>query len=520
MAEWIFSSCVLILAIAGLRYLLRGHLSLRLQYALWLIVLLRLLLPLSLGSSPASVSNALPRTVPGVSEIAEPAVKQPSAPSEAGTAQITASSARPEVDAGDILRAIWLAGAGTLLLWFAAVNLSLLMRLRRGRRAFAVQNFPLPVYITSEIETPCLFGLFRPAVYLTPETPLEGPALRHVLEHELAHRRQGDHVWALLRGLCLALHWYNPLVWWAAALSRRDAELACDESALRRLGEGERAAYGRTLLCLSCRGGAGFLRTATTMTGGKRALRERILLLTRRPRTAAAALIFLLLAAAVLAGCTFTGATGPAETPRAAPSEPVGDVASVGAEDWETAWLEFWDGFDLSQKPEHQGFQLIDLEFDGVPELIVWFAGGPANMYSELYRLDGGAAELVGGYSANLVKGETGPGEPWPEATYLLARSREDGGYLWCVSSLTASEQGSSGAWVLFPGGRAVEFAAFEDGPGEEAGRQAAWERFDAAYALVSWDNSGTVLSLFAGDELSREGLAGLLNAWALAEGA
>lgn len=64
MLEWILSSCVLILAVVGLRYLLRGRLSLRLQYAMWLIVLLRLLLPVSLGSSPVSVTNALPQGVP------------------------------------------------------------------------------------------------------------------------------------------------------------------------------------------------------------------------------------------------------------------------------------------------------------------------------------------------------------------------------------------------------------------------------------------------------------------------
>ena len=62
----------------------------------------------------------------------------------------------------------------------------------------SIENFPLKVYITDEAETPCLFGLLRPAVYLTVETPLEGPALRHVLEHERAHRRQGDHILSLI----------------------------------------------------------------------------------------------------------------------------------------------------------------------------------------------------------------------------------------------------------------------------------------------------------------------------------
>ena len=68
-------------------------------------------------------------------------------------------------------------------------------------------------------------------------------AQRHVLAHELTHYRHGDHLWSLLRCVAVTLHWYNPLVWLAAALSRRDAELACDEGTLHRLGEEERTAY-------------------------------------------------------------------------------------------------------------------------------------------------------------------------------------------------------------------------------------------------------------------------------------
>lgn len=132
--------------------------------------------------------------------------------------------------------------------------------------------------------------------------------LTHSVGHELTHFRHGDHVWALLRCLCLVLHWYNPLVWLAAALSRRDAELACDEATIRRLGEAERAAYGRTLIGITCGSRPSLLRTATTMNCGKSGLKERISLIVKRPRTAAWALVILLLAAVFVTGCTFTGA--------------------------------------------------------------------------------------------------------------------------------------------------------------------------------------------------------------------
>ena len=65
MIEWVVSSCILILAVIALRYLLRGRISLRLQYALWLLVLARLLLPVSFGSTDISVMSVVARA-PGV----------------------------------------------------------------------------------------------------------------------------------------------------------------------------------------------------------------------------------------------------------------------------------------------------------------------------------------------------------------------------------------------------------------------------------------------------------------------
>ena len=57
MTEWILSSSVLILVVIGLRTMLKGKISLRLQYALWVLVLLRLLIPFSFGSTNISVAN-------------------------------------------------------------------------------------------------------------------------------------------------------------------------------------------------------------------------------------------------------------------------------------------------------------------------------------------------------------------------------------------------------------------------------------------------------------------------------
>lgn len=337
MTEWIVTSSVLILVIVALRYLLRGRISLRVQYALWAVVLLRLLLPVQLGESALSVLNAVEENqelqitvsrpmfyLGETPDLAMPEVAPDPMRSPEELAQLRqqlelqyyeemAQYATP-VTPATVLRAVWVAGIAVTAAWFLLTNLRFAAALRRSRRLTSHRCGKLAVYVSPLVETPCLFGLFRPNLYVTERALADDTVLRHVLAHEETHYRHGDHIWSVLRGACLALHWYHPLVWLAAALSRRDAELACDEGTLRRLGESERTAYGETLISLTCGRKQGeLLLTATTMTGSKKSLRERITLIARKPKMAVCTLLCALLVVAIAAGCTFTGSREPAE---------------------------------------------------------------------------------------------------------------------------------------------------------------------------------------------------------------
>lgn len=337
MIEWAVTSSALILTVLTVRRLLLGRLSLRLQYGLWALVLARLLLPVNFGETAWSVLNltgpvqygeerargsqAAAQVTPELS-IVEPddalgpqlSMAEPGADFTSELPQIEAAAAAGAGEGGPavgrVLAGLWVAGAVGLGLWLSWVNVGFARRLRRCRRPLEVPDCPLPVYVTGAAQTPCFFGLLCPCVYVTEEVAADETVLRHSLVHELTHFRHGDHVWSALRGLCLALHWYNPLVWLAAALSRRDGELCCDEATVKRLGEGERAAYGRTLLAVTCQGRGNPLLTATSMTGSGKDIKERILLLAKRPKTAAYTMAAVALIAAIAVGCTFTGAEG------------------------------------------------------------------------------------------------------------------------------------------------------------------------------------------------------------------
>lgn len=332
MIEWIVSSSILIAVIIALRCLLKGKLSLRLQYALWGLVLLRLLIPFSIGSSGISVTNAIPDDVPEailsmgipVGIHTAPSNDAPKPPVPAASNTPSAVPAQPGTETvfqnhvADIsikvtdwvflAKAIWLTGVAVVGLWLLVSNLRLARKLKKSRRVLAAEHCRLPVYLSDALDTPCLLGIFHPSIYVTSEAAEDETRLRHILEHEMTHCRHGDHIWSVLRGVCLAIHWYNPLVWWAAVLSRNDSELACDEATIRRIGENERAEYGRTLIRMTCQKRPALLTAATTMTGGKNSIRERITLIARKPKMAVYTLVAVVLIAAVAVGCTFTGA--------------------------------------------------------------------------------------------------------------------------------------------------------------------------------------------------------------------
>ncbi len=339
LADVLISSSVLILALCALRALLRGRISPRVQYALWLLVALRLLLPVSLGESRASVMNLLPQAALEAEalqsanpdfqearlELLLPAGKAAVTDGiESASAALAQESAKTASHAGRILMLVWALGFLAVGGWMLWRNLRLAKTLKESRVRLDAPDVQIPVYLTGKLPSACLFGLLRPAVYLTPiSLEQDGTPNRYVLEHELTHYRRLDHLWGALRLCLLALYWFDPLVWLAACLSREDCELACDEAALKRLGDGARAEYGRTLLAQirAQNSPKVLLSGATTMASGKRSLRLRIGLIAKKPRMKAGMAALLAALVLLLAACTFTGRETAQTEPETPPTQ-------------------------------------------------------------------------------------------------------------------------------------------------------------------------------------------------------
>ena len=279
MLTWIISSSVLLAGFLVLRHILTAAMSRRLQYALWAIVLLRLLLPFSFGETGFSVMNVPPvqMLTAGIDSSFDGITSLASSQQETGPSLSPQPISSPDqITPTRVLFYFWLAGTLGIGAYFAAVNLHFALRLRRSRQAVKCKQARLPVYKTDAIGSPCLFGLFPSAIYVTSEALEDPTVFRHVIAHETTHFLHGDAFWSLLRGICVALHWYNPLVWWAAVLSHRDSETACDEATLQRLGQEERAAYGRTLIRMACQKSVNPFILSAPLADNRQFLRERI----------------------------------------------------------------------------------------------------------------------------------------------------------------------------------------------------------------------------------------------------
>ena len=273
------------------------------SYALWGIVLLRLLVPVSIESpmsfvperteftSMVDVNEALPemRFQTAQNRFDNERQMQTTAPGEPMV--LSHSIVEPQV----YLTMIWMAG-----MLFLSVR-SILAYLGLRERVKVSVSLRKGVYIADDIDTPFVMGIFRPRIYL-PGT-LDSTEQKYIIAHERHHIRRGDHIFKALGFLALTIHWFNPFVWVAFVLAGRDMEMSCDEAVIRKLGEDVRAEYSASLLNLAT-GKRLFAGTPLAFDEGDPTERVRNLAKWRKP--AFWVVIICIIVCTVLAVCLLT----------------------------------------------------------------------------------------------------------------------------------------------------------------------------------------------------------------------
>lgn len=327
MIEAVISSSVLITIIILIRSLFKGKIKSSVRYSLWLIAALRLMLPFELLSSSVSVMNVaediIPQVIAGDSDNISAALLNESEPyipegiAEKGAEMDIQTSGKNDTENISFITAfnsIRIFITAVMLLWFATVNIIYSSALRRNRKEYSYEA-PLHIYTAPDLVSPCIFGLFFPAIYITEKSAEDDESVEFIITHELCHYYHGDLIWTVLRYILLSVYWFDPFVWAAAILSKRDCECACDEAAIRILGETRRFRYGKAIIDLiPLKRSESFGIASTSMASGKNVLKERMRFIASKPVNRISAVISSLTAVILAAGSTFTSAQN-IETP-------------------------------------------------------------------------------------------------------------------------------------------------------------------------------------------------------------
>lgn len=281
-----------VLALLLLRPLLK-KLPKRFVPLFWALAGIRLVLPVSLQSIFSILPSAetippdilyarnpvIDSGIPAVDQTVNPVITQSFAP-------MPGASVNPLQIWLEIGVFLWLAGILAMIVYAAVSYFRLSAKIRTA--VLLREN----IYQSEQIVSPFVFGVFRPRIYLPYH--IGESAANHIIAHEQAHIRRGDHLWKPLAFFLLSVYWFHPLLWAAYICFCRDIELACDEHVIRDLEQSERADYSQALLY--CSTGRHF-RAACPLAFGEIGVKERIkhVLNYRRPA-------FWLAAAAVCAG--------------------------------------------------------------------------------------------------------------------------------------------------------------------------------------------------------------------------
>ena len=218
------------------------------SYGLWLIVLFRLLIPFSFSSIFSMIpmnTNAIPADIiyapkpkihSGITLVDR--VINNSLPTPAVTTSVN------PIQIWILLgQFIWLAGMLILLIYSVLTTLKLSKQLKLS------QHLRGNIYAVNHIETPFVFGLIRPKIYIP--FGLSEIEQSYIIKHEETHIKRFDHIIKFISFIATAIHWFNPLVWASFFLMSKDMELSCDEKVISEMGNEIKKDYSHSLLSLS-----------------------------------------------------------------------------------------------------------------------------------------------------------------------------------------------------------------------------------------------------------------------------
>ncbi|MCI8866833.1 MAG: DUF4825 domain-containing protein [Anaerotignum sp.] len=279
------------------------------RYLLWVVVAVRLVLPIQLSLPEPMEGMRVNLPAPVISaELPETPGKPETIPTEsAGELHLLESQwvggakdmllpfpeEEPEVGfqdfAAERLWLFWIVGALAFAGWqgwkYAAFRRMLKRNSRKVRDTALLDDYyslchdmgleKCPVlYFCGALHSPLCMGLFRQGIYINSEDREPGD-MRLILKHELTHCKRRDLWFKALLLLARTMHFFNPFVHWMARLAERDMEYSCDVSVMQDCSLEERQAYSMAILRTVREGQQNGAVLTTAFSGGKKELKTR-----------------------------------------------------------------------------------------------------------------------------------------------------------------------------------------------------------------------------------------------------
>lgn len=283
--DWLIETSLMASILVGfilcIKILFRNKLTPRWQYMLWIVLMIRLLLPWSPDSSysiysllsyRSSVSEVIPKNMPSTESI----VNIESDRTVESNSKMVTKTSEPEVEVSleqqtpfslyKLAMYVWLVGVFLLAVITFITNRRLYSYIKkqpdimdeqvatvfnRCKQSMKMKKV-VSLRLAGKIASPTVFSFFRPKVLLSKKhmKVLNEQQLQHVFYHELAHIKRNDVAVNWIMYSLILLNWFNPILWYAYFCMREDQEVACDAYALTFIDKEEQIAYGHTIITL------------------------------------------------------------------------------------------------------------------------------------------------------------------------------------------------------------------------------------------------------------------------------
>lgn len=296
-----FSGSLLILILFLGKLFLKDKFSRQWQYYIWLIVILRLLLPFGpetnlMGKAYQTIDRMITPVSQNQTEsdihTSAPAVDmERNAEEKKSPAEDLPTAIPPQNKTALLISHIWLVTALGMLVRKVTIYQSFMRYVNAGSIPVSdieiLDRFsviagqagvkrPIELCVNRLISSPMLTGFFRPCIVL-PSADIPENDFSYIMMHELTHYKRRDMFYKWLVQITVCLHWYNPLIHLMCSEITKECEFSCDEAVLKKIGYGHAEEYGKTLLdAMAAVGKYKEYLGSVTLCESKRLLKERL----------------------------------------------------------------------------------------------------------------------------------------------------------------------------------------------------------------------------------------------------